>query len=111
MANFITILSKLTSSTDYSFWEICIKSTLTFIIYSRTVFTTNNILNALALSQTTDINKIARKNFLGFQALAVLNSTFLDNLLMYGQPDTEALWAHFWTLMETSGPVSIFADY
>ena len=42
------------------------------------------MLNALALSQTTDINKIAKRNFLGFQALAVLNSTLLDNLLIYG---------------------------
>ena len=30
MANFIATLSKLTSPTDYSFWEIYVKSTLTY---------------------------------------------------------------------------------
>jgi len=42
------------------------------------------MLNALVLSQTTDIDKIAKRNFLGSQVLAVLNSTLLDNLLMHG---------------------------
>jgi len=49
------------------------------------------MLNALALPQTTDMNEIARKNFLGSQALAVYNSILPDNLLMHGQPNTEAL--------------------
>jgi len=43
------------------------------------------MLNASELSQTTDVDKITRRNVLGFQALAILNSTLLDNLLIYGQ--------------------------
>jgi len=41
------------------------------------------MLNTSALPQITNINKIAKRKFLGFQALAVLNSTLPDNLLMY----------------------------
>ena len=52
------------------------------------------MLNVLTLSQTTDMDKIARRNFLGSQVLAVLNSTLPNNLLIYGQPNAEALWAH-----------------
>ena len=74
MANFITTLFKLTDSANYFFWKIHIKSTFALIIYSE------DILNTSALPQTTDINKIARRNFLGSQALAVLNSTLPDNI-------------------------------
>ena len=42
------------------------------------------MLNALALPQATNVDKIIRRNFLGFQALAVLNFILLDNLLIYG---------------------------
>ena len=52
------------------------------------------MLNALALSQTTDVDEITKRNSLGFQTLAVLNSTLPDNLLMYGQPNAEASWAY-----------------
>jgi len=49
MANFITTLSKLTSLVDYPFRESCVKSTLALTTYSRAVFTTEDILNVLAL--------------------------------------------------------------
>jgi len=49
------------------------------------------MLNALALLQTTDMNKIVRRNFLNFQALTALNSTLLDNQLMHSWSNTEAL--------------------
>ena len=55
MANFVTTLSKLTSLADYPFWEICVKSTLALITYSGAVFTVDDMLNALTLSQTTDV--------------------------------------------------------
>ena len=83
MTNLVTTLPKLTSPADYSFWEIYVKSTLALIIYSEAIFTTDNILNASALSQTTNIDKIARRNFLGSKALAVLNSILSDNLSIY----------------------------
>ena len=83
MANFIATLPKLTDLANYSFWKFYIKSILALIIYSRAIFTANNMLNALALSQTIDIDEIARRNFLGFQALAVLNFILLDNLLIH----------------------------
>jgi len=83
MANFITTFSKLTGPTDYPFWEIYIKSTLAFIIYPGAVFTADNMLNALALSQTTNMNEIAKRNFLSSQVLAVLNFILPDNLLMH----------------------------
>ena len=66
MANFVATLFKLTSPVNYSFWEIHIKSTLVLIIYPKALFTTEDMLNTLALHQTTDINKITRRNFLGF---------------------------------------------
>jgi len=50
MANFITTLPKLTSSTDYPFWKVHVKSTLVLIICLKAVFTTDDMLNALALS-------------------------------------------------------------
>jgi len=84
IANFIATLLKLNGSANYSFWKICIKSTLALIIYPGAVFTTNNMLNALALPQITNVDEIARRNFLGSQALTVVNSTLPDNLLMYG---------------------------
>jgi len=82
MANFIATLSKLTSFSDYYFWKICVKSTFALIIYSETVFTTEDILSALAFSQTTNINinEVIRKNF---QILAVLNSILPDNLSIH----------------------------
>ena len=49
MANFITTLPKLTGPVDYPFWKVHVKSTLTLIIYSRAVFTADNMLNALVL--------------------------------------------------------------
>ena len=61
MANFVTTLFKLIGPTDYPFWEICVKSTFALIIYSGVVFTADNMLNALILSQTTNINEIARR--------------------------------------------------
>jgi len=77
IANFITTLPKLTSLANYSFWKICIKSTLTLITYSRAIFIANNMLNTLALYQTTDMDEIAKRNFLGSQFLVVLNSIFV----------------------------------
>ena len=47
MANFITTL---------------IKSTLTLITYHSIIFTIEDMLNVLVLSQTTNINKITRRN-------------------------------------------------
>jgi len=66
MANFVTALPKLTGSANYSFWEIYVKSTLALITYPRTVFIADNMLNALTFSQTTDIDEIAKRNFLDF---------------------------------------------
>ena len=37
MANFVTTLSKLTGSVNYSFWKIYVKSTLALIAYSGTI--------------------------------------------------------------------------
>jgi len=50
---------KLTGSANYLFWKIYIKSTLTLITYSYTVFTAED-MNTSALFQTTDMDKIAR---------------------------------------------------
>ena len=86
-----------------------VKSNFALITYSEAVFTAEDILNTLALPQTTDV--VARKNFLGFQALTILNFILPDNLLMYGQLNAEALWTYLWTLIETSGLASVFADY
>ena len=69
------------------------------------------MLIASTLSQTTNMDKIARRNFLDSQALTVLDFTLLNNLLMYNQPNTKALWAHLWTLMWMPGLLSIFTDY
>ena len=91
MANFIATLSKLTSFANYYFWKICIKLTFALIIYPGTVFTTEDILSASAFSQTTDINKVIRKNF---QILAILNFILPSNLSIYDQPNTEALWCY-----------------
>jgi len=57
MANFVTTLFKLTSPTDYPFWEICVKSTFALITYPEAVFTVKDMLNALALSQTTMLSQ------------------------------------------------------
>jgi len=57
MANFVTTLPKLTSLIDYYFWEIHVKLTFALIAYSGTIWTTKDMLNALTLSQTTDINR------------------------------------------------------
>jgi len=57
MANFVTILPKLTDSVDYSFWEIYVKLTFALIAYSSTIWTTKNMLNVLTHSQTTHVNK------------------------------------------------------
>jgi len=68
---------------------------LTLVItYLGAIFIAEDMLNALVFSQTTDIDEVIKRNFLDFQALAVLNSTLPDNLLMYGQPNTEASWAY-----------------
>jgi len=66
MANFFATLFKLTGPVNYSFWEIHIKSTLVLIIYPRAVFTTEDMLNTLVLHQTTNMNKVTGRNFLGF---------------------------------------------
>jgi len=94
MANFIATLSKLTGLADYFFWRIYVKLALALITYSEAIFTTEDMLSALAFSQTTNMDKITRKNFLSSQALDVLNSTLLDNLSMHNQPNAEALWAY-----------------
>ena len=61
MANFVATLFKLISFTSYSFWEIYIKLTLALITYSRAVFTAEDILNALAHSQTTNVDEVTRE--------------------------------------------------
>jgi len=66
MANFVITLSKLTGPANYSFWKIHIKSNFTLIMYPGAIFTAEDMLNALILSQTTDINEIAKRNFLSF---------------------------------------------
>ena len=50
MVNFITTLFKLTGSVNYFFWEIYVKLILALIIYSRVVFTAEDMLNTLAFS-------------------------------------------------------------
>ena len=69
------------------------------------------MLNTLVFSQTTNIDKIARRNFLGSQVLAILNLTLLDNLLIYSQLNAKTLWAYLWTLIEISSLATIFANY
>jgi len=65
----------------------------------------------LAFPQTIDVDEVARRNFLGFQALIILNSILPNNLLMHGQLNAGALWTYLWTLIETPGLASVFADY
>ena len=52
------------------------------------------------------MNKITRRKF-----LAILNSTFPDNLSMHNQPNAEALWAYLWTLTGTPNLMSVFSKY
>jgi len=49
MANFIVTFSKLTSLANYLFWEIHVKLVLVLITHSDIIFTTENMLNTLAL--------------------------------------------------------------
>jgi len=42
------------------------------------------MLNALALPQTTNIDKDTRRNFVGSQALSIHNSTLPENLTIDG---------------------------
>ena len=49
MTNFVATLLKLTSSADYLFWEIHIKSIFVLITYSEAIFTADDMLNVLAL--------------------------------------------------------------
>jgi len=65
IANFIATLLKLSGFTDYSFYEIHVKSAITLIIYSSTVFTAKDMLNVFVLTQATDVDEVARKSFLG----------------------------------------------
>jgi len=111
MANFIATLPKLTGLANYPFWKIHIKSILALITYSGAVFTVDDMLNASVLPQTTNMDEIAKRNFLDSQALTVLDSTLPDNLLMHGQLNAKALWAHLQTLIGICGPALIFADY
>jgi len=65
MVNFVATLPKLTGPTNYSFWKIHVKSTFTLITYLKAIFTTNDMLNTSALPQTTNVDEIAKRNFLG----------------------------------------------
>jgi len=47
------------------------KSTLALTTYPGIIFTPEFLLNALALSQATNVNKVTRRKFLGFQALVL----------------------------------------
>jgi len=94
MANFITTFPKLTGFANYLFCKICVKLILALITYPEAIFITNDMLNTLALFQTTNIDRIVRRNFLGFQILTILNSILPDNLLMHGQPNIEAFGAY-----------------
>ena len=51
MANFVITLPKLTGCTNYPFWKIHVKLALTLIIHSDIIFTTEDMLNTLVLSQ------------------------------------------------------------
>jgi len=77
MANFVATLSKLTSLANYPFWKIHVKLTLTLITYPRAVLTAEGMLNALALPQTTNMDEVTRRDFLGSQALCY-NSKALE---------------------------------
>ena len=68
---------------------------IALITYPRTVFTTKDMVNALAFSQTTNVDKITRRGFLDFQALTVLNLTLLDNLSMYDHSNDKVLFGLF----------------
>jgi len=57
IANFVTILSKLTGSANYLFWKIHVKLALALTTHSSTVFTAEDIMNTLALFQATDIDE------------------------------------------------------
>ena len=57
------------------------------------------------------MDEVARGNFLDFQALIILNSILSSNLLMHGQLNGGALWTYLWTLIETPGLASVFANY
>jgi len=83
MANFVATLSKLTGLANYLFWKIYVKSIFALIIYFGAIFTAKDMLNTLVLSQTTDVNKVTKRNFLSFQALAIFNSILPDKLLIY----------------------------
>ena len=69
------------------------------------------MLNALALYQTTNMDEITRRKFLGFQVPAILNFILLNNLLIYIQSNTKTLWAYLQTFMKTSGLVLVFTNY
>ena len=69
------------------------------------------MLNALALPQTTNIDKATSKNFVGSQALSVHNSTLLENLTIHGQSDTETIQAYLQTFIGISGSMSVFNEY
>ena len=69
------------------------------------------MLNALALSQTTDIDKTTKRNFVNFQALSVLNFTLPKNLTIHGQSDVKTIQTYLQTFIRIPSPISVFNDY
>ena len=76
MANFVATLPKLTSLANYPFWKIHVKLTLTLITYPGAILTAEGMLNALALPQTTNMDEVTRRDFLGSQALYYNSKAF-----------------------------------
>ena len=76
MANFVATLPKLTSLANYPFWKTHVKLTLTLITYPGAILTAEGMLNALALPQTTNMDEVTRRDFLGSQALYYNSKAF-----------------------------------
>ena len=57
------------------------------------------------------MDRATKRNFVGFQALSVHNSTLLENLTMHSQSDTKTIQAYLQTFIGTPGLMLVLNDY
>ena len=91
MTSLISTISRLSSPSVYLFWAISVQFCLAMITMSGSSYNAKDMLTSFTISSTTDQDECTRHSSLDSQALGIMSSSLVHNILMYGKENAESL--------------------
>jgi len=101
----------LAGPSNYQYWAIRVRSQLALTTINNSEVSAWGMTGGTPPPLTTDADEINRRNVLNTQAIAIINATLPDSMILHGQTQARILWTNLETTHGTPGPAAVYAAF